>query len=67
MPQEPSQEQVVQAARDLDQSEFTRNDVADKLGVERATMKSAWQAAKQAGQVEKVREDGGKRYFRLVG
>lgn len=67
MPQEPTQDDVVQAAIELGQPEFTRDDLAAKLGIERPTMKPAWRAAKEAGRVEKVRQDGGKRYFRLAG
>lgn len=67
MTQAPTQDQVVQAARALGRPEFTRDEVAEQLGVERPQMKPSWKAAKDAGQVEKVRDaEDGKRYFRLT-
>lgn len=66
MATEATQEQVLEAARSLDRAEFTREDVAGELGTEVAEMKPGWKAAKQAGRLEKVREAGGKRHFRLV-
>jgi hypothetical protein len=66
MAKEATQEQVLEAARSLDRDEFTREDVADVLGTEVSAMQPSWKAAKQAGRLEKVREEGGKRHFRLV-
>ena len=66
MPQEATEEQVLAAARSLDRDEFTREDVAEELGTEVSAMQPGWKAAKQAGRLEKVREEGGKRHFRLV-
>jgi hypothetical protein len=66
MAKEATQEQVLEAARSLDRDEFTREDVADELGIEVSAMQPSWKAAKQAGRLEKVREEGGKRHFRLV-
>lgn len=66
MAEEATQEQVLEAARSLGQDEFTRQDVADELGTEVSAMQPSWKAAKQAGRLEKVREEGGKRHFRLV-
>jgi hypothetical protein len=66
MAKEATQEQVLEAARSLGQDEFTRKDVADELGSEVSAMQPSWKAAKQAGRVEKVREEGGQRHFRLV-
>ncbi len=66
MAKEATQEQVLEAARSLDRDEFTREDVAEELGTEVSAMKPGWKAAKQAGRLEKVREEGGKRHFRLV-
>lgn len=57
MAQSPTADQVVQAARDLGQDEFTRGDIADKLGVEKAEAKSAFNEAKKAGRIEKTRDD----------
>jgi DNA-binding transcriptional regulator LsrR (DeoR family) len=50
-------DQLVDAARQLDQPEFTRADVARQLGVEKAELKQAFVRARKAGQVEKVRDD----------
>lgn len=59
-------DQVVGAARDLEQDEFTRDDVAGKLSVGKPKFKQAFKAAREAGRVEKV-GDGpdGKGRFRL--
>jgi hypothetical protein len=66
MAQTVTEEQVLSAARSLDQGEFTRQDVAEKLGAEVSAMQPSWKAAKQAGKLEKARSEGGKRYFRLA-
>jgi predicted DNA-binding protein (UPF0251 family) len=50
-------DQVVDAARDLDQVEFTRDDVADKLGVGKPKFKQAFKQARESGRLEKVRDD----------
>lgn len=66
MAQDATQEQVLQAARSLGSEEFTRQDVAEKLGLEVAEMRPGWKAAKEAGQLQKVRSQGDKRLFRLA-
>lgn len=66
MAQDATQEQVLEAARSLGRDEFTRQDVADELDTDVAAMQPGWKAAKQAGRLEKVHEEGGKRHFRLV-
>jgi DNA-binding transcriptional regulator LsrR (DeoR family) len=50
-------DQVVGAAQDLPQSEFTRADVAEKLGVEKPELYKAFKAARKSGRVQKVRDD----------
>ena len=50
-------DQLVEAARQLDQEEFTRGDVAAQLGVEKADLKQAFVKARKAGRLEKVRDD----------
>ena len=45
------------AARQLDQPEFTRGDVAEKLGVEKSELKQAFARARKTGLVEKTRDD----------
>jgi len=46
-------------------SEFTREDIATKLDVPVSEMRPSWKAAKESNAIEKVRTDGGKRYFGL--
>jgi DNA-binding MarR family transcriptional regulator len=60
-----TQEQVLDAIRSLGE-EFTRSDVAEKLGIEISAMQPSWKAVKEAGQIEKVRNEDGKRFFRLA-
>jgi transcription initiation factor IIE alpha subunit len=57
MAQEITPEQVVEAARALDKEEFTRGDLAAKLGVEKTDIRPAFRTARQAGRLEKVRDD----------
>ena len=67
MAQEMTTDEVLEAARSLDRDEgFTREDVAAKLGVEVATMRPSWKAAKEAGQLRKIESKGDKRLFRLA-
>ena len=67
MPQEATQEQVLEAARSLDRDEgFTREDVAKHLGLEISEMRPSWKAAKEAGKIQQVGSSGGKRLFRLA-
>lgn len=68
MPQEITADQVVEAAQALGQEEFTRGDLAAKLGVEKTDIKPAFRAARQAGRLEKVRDDEENTgHFRLTG
>ena len=61
-------DQVVGAAKELGQEEFTRGDLAEKLGVEKTEIKKAFREARQAGRLEKVRDDEeNTAYFRLTG
>jgi DNA-binding transcriptional regulator LsrR (DeoR family) len=62
-----TKEQLVEAAKELGQDEFTRADVAGKLGVDKPELKQAFVHARKAGQVEKVRDDEeNTAHFRLV-
>ena len=62
-----SPQQVIAAARDLGTPEFTRGDLAEKLGVEKPDLKKGFRQARQAGRIEKVRDDEeGTGHFRLV-
>ncbi|MDQ3102941.1 MAG: hypothetical protein M3Q53_03775 [Actinomycetota bacterium] len=65
MAEQATQEQVLEAARALDRDEFTRDDVAEKLGLEISEMQPSWKAAKEAGQLQKVPSESGERLFRL--
>jgi hypothetical protein len=61
-------EDVVRAARELGKDEFSRDDLGEKLGVERPELKPGFKAARVAGQIEKVRKDAdGTGRFRLTG
>jgi DNA-binding transcriptional regulator LsrR (DeoR family) len=52
-----TEEQLVTAAEQLHQDEFTRADVAAKLGVEKPELKQAFARARKAGRLEKTRDD----------
>ena len=66
MAQAPTEDEVVDAARSLEREEFTRDDVAEKLGVEISVLQPSWKAAKNAGRIQKSRNEGGTRYLRLA-
>jgi DNA-binding transcriptional regulator LsrR (DeoR family) len=62
-----TEDQLVDAARELGQDEFTRGDVANKLGVEKPELRQAFAKARKAGRLEKVRDDEENTgYFRLT-
>jgi DNA-binding transcriptional regulator LsrR (DeoR family) len=62
-----TEDQLVGAAQELDQPEFTRADVANKLGVEKPELKQAFARARKSGRIEKVRDDEENTgYFRLI-
>ena len=50
-------DQVVEAARELGQAEFTRGDLAEKLGVGKPKIRKGFREARKAGRFEKVRDD----------
>jgi DNA-binding MarR family transcriptional regulator len=61
-------EQLLATARDLDGDEFTRPELADRLGVRAQDLTDAVRSARQSGGLEKVRDDDkGRGVFRLVG
>ena len=61
-------DEIVSAAQELGQEEFSRGDLADKLGVDKTEIKPAFREARQAGRLEKVRDDEENTgYFRLTG
>ena len=67
MPQDITEDQVVATARDLDQDEFTRGDLAEKLGVEKPELSKPFRQARRAGRLNKVRDDDeGTGHFRLT-
>jgi predicted transcriptional regulator len=57
MAQEHTEDQVVDAAKELDKAEFTREDVARQLGVEKSDIKKSFQHAKKAGRLVKTHDD----------
>ena len=50
-------DEVVGATKELSQEEFTRADVAEKLGVKKPELEKAFKAARRSGRVKKVRDD----------
>jgi hypothetical protein len=61
-------DQVVDAARELGQEEFTRGDLAQKLGVEKHNIRKGFREARKSGRLEKTRDDEENTgYFRLTG
>jgi hypothetical protein len=50
-------DQLIGAARELGQDEFTRADVANELGVDKPDLKQAFVQARKAGKLEKTRDD----------
>lgn len=67
MPETITPEQVVAAAKELGKDEFTRDDLAQKLGVEQPDLRLGFRRARRAGQLDKVREDAeGTGLFRLT-
>lgn len=68
MPKDITQEKLVATAQDLDQDQFTRADLADKLGVEKSDLKDSFRQARKAGRLDKVGEDSeGNGQFKLTG
>ncbi len=60
-------DQVVTAAKELGKDEFTRKDLAEKLGVEQTDIRRGVRGARQAGKLDKVRDDDqGTGHFRLT-
>ncbi|HKH14918.1 MAG TPA: hypothetical protein VKA47_09715 [Solirubrobacterales bacterium] len=67
MPETVTPEQVVAAAKELDKPEFTRDDLAQKLGVEQPDLRLGFRRARRAGHLDKVRDDEeGTGVFRLT-
>ena len=67
MPQAVTQDQLIESARELGQSEFTRGDLAEKLGVEKSELSKPFRQARRAGRLDKVRDDEeGTGHFRLT-
>ena len=59
-------DQIVGAAKELGQPEFTRSDVAEKLGVKTTELKDGFKEARTDSRLEKVRDDEeGTGVFRL--
>jgi DNA-binding MarR family transcriptional regulator len=68
MAQSFTEDQIVDAAGKLDQDEFTREDIATQLGVEKADVKQAFNKAKRKELIEKTRDDEDNTgHFKLAG
>ena len=68
MPKQITSDQVVAAAEGLGKAEFTRADLAEKLGVDKPkNFRPGFRQARKAGRLDKVREDEeGTGHFRLT-
>jgi DNA-binding transcriptional regulator LsrR (DeoR family) len=61
-------DQVVEAAQELDQEEFTRGELAEKLGVQKHQIRKGFREARKSGRLEKTRDDAENTgHFRLTG
>jgi hypothetical protein len=68
MAQTITEDQVVESAQSLGTAEFTRADLAERLGVDKAELKKPFHHARKAGRLDKVRDDDdGTGRFRLTG
>jgi hypothetical protein len=60
-------DQVIEAAKALGKDEFSRGDLAEQIGVNKPFIRAGFKEARQAGRLEKVRDDEeGTSYFRLT-
>jgi hypothetical protein len=60
-------DQVVEAAKELGKDEFTRDDLAQKLGVAKPDLRPGIRDARRSGNLDKVGEDEkGVGHFRLT-
>jgi hypothetical protein len=67
MAQTITEDQVVESAQNLGKSEFTRADLAERLGVDKPELKRPFHQARKAGRLDKVRDDEqGTGLFRLT-
>ena len=67
MPKTITQDQVVEAAAGLESPEFTRDDLAQKLGADKSAFRREFRQARRAGRLDKVRDDeDGTGHFRLT-
>lgn len=61
-------DQLAAAARGFEKDEFTRAELADKLGVQVSDIKQAVKEAREAGRIDWTGEnEEGKGLFRLIG
>jgi DNA-binding transcriptional regulator LsrR (DeoR family) len=67
MARDITSDQIVDAAKDLDKAEFTRAQVAEKLGVKTTDLKQGFKEARESNRIEKLRDDEqGTGQFRLT-
>ena len=58
---------IVATAKELGQDEFTRDDLAKKLGVDKTDLSKPFRQARRAGRLDKTRDDEeGTGHFRLT-
>jgi hypothetical protein len=66
MPTDITEDQIVATAKELGQDEFTRDDLAKKLGVDKTDLSKPFRQARRAGRLDKTRDDEeGTGHFRL--
>jgi hypothetical protein len=66
MSKDITEDQVVATAQELGKDEFTRADLAEKLGVEKPDLHKPFRQARRAGRLDKTRDDDeGTGHFRL--
>jgi len=62
-----TEDQLVATAQELGKDEFTRADLAEKLGVEKPDLSKPFRQARKAGRFDKTRDDEeGTGHFRLT-
>jgi hypothetical protein len=61
-----TEDQIVATAQELGKDEFTRADLAEKLGVDKPDLSKPFRQARRAGRLDKTRDDEeGTGHFRL--
>ncbi|UJA19010.1 hypothetical protein HJD18_01495 [Thermoleophilia bacterium SCSIO 60948] len=67
MAEEVTADRLVEAAEKLGESEFTRDDLAESIGIKKRDFRSGFREARQSGRFEKTREtEDGSGVFKLA-